>query len=94
MKVVSAAPLFPRSSFSTCTITSWPSAMASRIFTRPLPALALKYSFEISFKGRKPCLSAPKSTNAASKLGSTRVTLPLYMLAFFCSLEPASISKS
>jgi hypothetical protein len=37
----------------------------------------LKYSLEISFSGKKPWRSAPKSTNAASKLGSTRVILPL-----------------
>jgi hypothetical protein len=29
MKVVSAAPLLPRSSFSTWTISSWPSLMTS-----------------------------------------------------------------
>jgi hypothetical protein len=35
MNVVSAAPLVPRSSFSTCTSSSWPSLTSSRMFIRP-----------------------------------------------------------
>src|SRR5437588_4896968 len=40
MNVVSAAPLVPRSSFSTCTMISWPSDRSSRMFIRTLGLLA------------------------------------------------------
>ena len=93
---VSAAPLLPRSSLSTWTITSWPSRTTSLMLGRPdcsRDPLA-KYWREISLSGKNPCLSAPNSTKAASKLGSTRVILPLYMLAFFCSLVRCSMSRS
>ena len=55
MKVVSAAPLVPRSSFSTWTTISCPSRSTSRMLTRaPAAGSATKYSLEISFSGRKP----------------------------------------
>ena len=66
---VSAAPLLPRSSFSTCTIISVPSRIPSPPFCW--------YSRPISLIGRKPWRSAPKSTKAASRLCSTRVILAL-----------------
>src|SRR5690606_34414452 len=54
-----------------------------------------KYSREISLRGRKPWRLPPSySTKAASRLGSTRVILPLYMLDFFCSRLRFSISRS
>jgi hypothetical protein len=54
MKVVRAAPLLPRSSFSTWTISSWPSFSSSRMFMRPPGGCWRKYSLETSFSGRKP----------------------------------------
>ena len=78
MKVVRAAPLLPRSSFSTWTTISWPSRSRSLKFRRPAESGSLrKYSRDISFRGRKPCRLAPYSTNAASRLGSMRVIRPL-----------------
>ncbi len=76
MKVVSAAPLLPRSSLSTWTMTSWPSLRTSLMLGRPEAGSLTKYSREISFSGRKPWRSAPKSTKAASREGSMRVILP------------------
>ncbi len=55
MKVVRAAPLLPRSSFSTWTMISWPSVSSSRMFMRPPWGWpSRKNSLEISFSGRKP----------------------------------------
>src|SRR5690606_17379398 len=51
-------------------------------------------SAEISLRGRKPWRSAPKSTKAASRLGSMRVMRPVWMVDFFCSRAPDSISRS
>jgi hypothetical protein len=59
MKVVSAAPLLPRSSFSTCTSSSSPSRMTSwmRAWLGETPSA--KYWREISLNGRKPWRSSP-----------------------------------
>jgi len=42
MKVVSAAPLVPRSSFSIWTMTSWPSRSATWMRARPTSMSGLK----------------------------------------------------
>ena len=60
IKVVSAAPLLPRSSFSTWTTISWPSLRTCLIFIRePDSGSCMKYSLEISLSGRNPWRSAP-----------------------------------
>jgi len=59
MKVVSAAPLLPRSSFSTWTISSSPSEIASWMRARPTSTPGLKYWRAISLKGRNPWRSVP-----------------------------------
>ena len=54
----------------------------------------LKYSFERSFNGKKPCLSDPKLTKAASRLDSTLETVALNILPFKSTLSGDSVSKS
>ena len=54
----------------------------------------LKCSPERSFNGRKPCLSDPKLTNAASRLDSIRETVALNILPFRSVFSDDSVSKS
>ena len=94
-KVVNAAPLLPLSSLTTCMTISCPSFKRFLIFCfSPGTGCVRKYSFDISRTGRNPFLPEPKSTNTESKLGSTRVIVPLYILFFFCIFDATSISKS
>ncbi|CKS02426.1 Uncharacterised protein [Mycobacterium tuberculosis] len=59
MKVVRAAPLLPRSSFSTWTVSSWPSRIASWMRAWLADTPSAKYCLEISLNGRKPWRSSP-----------------------------------
>src|SRR5258706_13233655 len=72
MKVVSAAPLLPRSSFSTWTISSWPSDIASWMRARPTSTPALKNCFATSLKGRNPWRSVPSLEAAFVDYGTER----------------------
>ena len=81
-KVVSAAPLLPRSSLSTWTRNCWPGVMRSAMLGRRPSASAwsalsgfVNSSREISLAGRNPWRSEPNSMKAAPRLGSTLVTL-------------------
>ena len=87
--VVNAAPLFPRSSLSTCIIISFPTSRQSRDVLFVLE----KISVDISLNCRNPCLVLPKFMNAASRLGSTRDIFPLYIFDLMF-LDGKSISKS
>ena len=60
-----------------------------------LPSASLvKYSFDSSLRGKKPCLSLPKLINAASKLVSTLETVALNILPFRSDCALNSLSKS
>ena len=54
----------------------------------------LKKSLDKSFNGRKPCLSEPKLTKAASRLDSTLETVALNILPLSNTLSGDSVSKS
>ena len=54
----------------------------------------MKYSLESSFSGKKPCLSLPKLTKAASKLDSTLETVALNILPLRSACALNSLSKS
>ncbi|CFN78054.1 Uncharacterised protein [Bordetella pertussis] len=59
MNVVRAAPLLPRSSFSTWTISSWPSRRASWMRAVRTSTPSLKKLRATSLNGRKPWRSSP-----------------------------------
>ena len=77
----SRAPLVFKGSLTTWTTTSWPGLSSSQIdlpleLTRPRRATSTP-GMTISSTCRKPFLSSPMSTNAASSPGRTLSTLPL-----------------
>ena len=70
---------------------SWPSLSVHSVL--PL-AFFLKNSFDRSFRGKKPCLSDPKFTKAASRLDSILDTVALNILPFNKTLSGDSVSRS
>ena len=50
--------------------------------------------FDRSFRGKNPCLSDPKFTNAASRLDSILDTVALNILPFSKVFSGDSVSKS